>query len=232
MQAVILAAGKGTRLAPLTDTTPKPLIKLHGKALIDHVIEGLPSIVDDIIVITGHHGDKLERHLDAHIRSGVRCVSQGDMSGTYGALKSATTLLSGDFLVINGDDIQSAEELEEVCRQRRVFCVSSKIMQGYHSIETDTAGMVVGMHPQTPDQIEKGAMIATGTYMLDMGFFDLVPQQMKNGEYGIPHTLLAAKAIYPMKTFEVREWRPINTHDDLEQAGKEMPRKPPAADLH
>ena len=59
MQCVILAAGKGTRLRPLTESCPKPLVKVCGKTLLDHIVEALPSAVDELIMVTGY--------LEAHI---------------------------------------------------------------------------------------------------------------------------------------------------------------------
>ena len=54
MKCVILAAGKGTRLRPLTEDTPKPLIKVSGKTLLDRIVESLPSAVDELIIVTGY----------------------------------------------------------------------------------------------------------------------------------------------------------------------------------
>ncbi len=62
MQCVILAAGKGTRLRPLTDNTPKPLVPVAGKPLIDHTIDALPSAIDELILVVGYLGDQLRAH--------------------------------------------------------------------------------------------------------------------------------------------------------------------------
>ena len=62
--AMVLAAGRGTRLAPLTDTVPKPLTEVDGKALIDHILERLIAVgVKRVVVNTFHLGEQIEAHL-------------------------------------------------------------------------------------------------------------------------------------------------------------------------
>lgn len=63
MKGVILAAGKGTRLRPLTETTPKPLLLLNGKPMLDYVLEGYRAAdVRDIIIVTGYLAEQIEAH--------------------------------------------------------------------------------------------------------------------------------------------------------------------------
>jgi len=62
MQCVILAAGKGTRLRPLTENCPKPLVEVGGKTLLDHIVGALPSSVDELIIVTGYLGEMIEAY--------------------------------------------------------------------------------------------------------------------------------------------------------------------------
>lgn len=63
-QAMVLAAGLGTRMRPITDTTPKPLVKIGGKAMIDYALDALREAgVTTVVVNVHHHADKMERHL-------------------------------------------------------------------------------------------------------------------------------------------------------------------------
>ena len=63
MQCVILAAGKGTRLRPLTENTPKPLVKVAGRPLLDHIVEVLPSAVKELVIVTGYLEEQMEMNI-------------------------------------------------------------------------------------------------------------------------------------------------------------------------
>lgn len=108
-KAMVLAAGMGTRMRPLTETIPKPLVEVAGHPLIDHVLDRLEAAeVREAVVNVHHHADLLEAHLATrtapphlHIRD-----ERGLLLDTGGGVKNALPLL-GDapFLVINSDTI-------------------------------------------------------------------------------------------------------------------------------
>ncbi|MEM6780859.1 MAG: nucleotidyltransferase family protein [Pseudomonadota bacterium] len=103
--AFILAAGKGTRMQPLTDTIPKPMVPLSGKPLIDHTIDAL--VRDDVrqIVVNLHHfGNKLENHLSARSDAKIIFSKESTLMDTGGGVRKAARKLGDDpFYIINGD---------------------------------------------------------------------------------------------------------------------------------
>ncbi len=108
MKAMILAAGRGERMRPLTDHTPKPLLPVAGKALIEHTINQLISAgFDDIIINHAHLGQHIEDHLGDGQQYGANiCYSpEGEQAlETAGGIINALPLLGNDiFLVVNGD---------------------------------------------------------------------------------------------------------------------------------
>lgn len=108
MKAMILAAGLGTRLRPLTDTLPKPLIEAGGKSLIGWHLEKLAALgVRDIVINHAWLGDVLEEKLGDGAAFGVRIVySREGMPPleTAGGIRHALPLLGGEpFLLVNGD---------------------------------------------------------------------------------------------------------------------------------
>ncbi len=107
MKAMILAAGRGERMRPLTDHTPKPLLPVGGKPLIVWHLERLASAgFHDIVINHAHLGDRIEAALGDGSRFGVRIrySSEGEALETAGGIAYALPLL-GDapFLVVNGD---------------------------------------------------------------------------------------------------------------------------------
>ncbi|HUP91077.1 MAG TPA: nucleotidyltransferase family protein [Solimonas sp.] len=109
MKAMILAAGRGERMRPLTDATPKPLIEVRGRALIDHHVEALVAAgVSDFVVNTGWLGEKVRAHLGDGSRYGavrVQCTEEGwPALETGGGICQALALLGeAPFIVVNGD---------------------------------------------------------------------------------------------------------------------------------
>lgn len=108
MRAMILAAGRGERLRPLTDSTPKPLVELGGRPLLAHHLEALAAAgFREIVINQGHLGDQLPAALGDGSRWGVRIHysdEQPEALETGGGVFQALPLLGrGPFAVINGD---------------------------------------------------------------------------------------------------------------------------------
>lgn len=107
MKAMILAAGRGERMRPLTDTVPKPLLEAGGKRLIEYHLENLAQAgFCDIVINHAHLGEQLETALGDGSRYGVRIrySAEGSALETGGGIFNALPLLGDDaFLVVNGD---------------------------------------------------------------------------------------------------------------------------------
>lgn len=107
MKAMILAAGRGERMRPLTDKTPKPLLKVAGKALIEHHIEALVKAgISDLVINHAWLGSQLEQYLGDGRKYGakIQYSDEGTALETGGGIYKALELLGNNrFLVINGD---------------------------------------------------------------------------------------------------------------------------------
>ena len=107
MKAMILAAGRGTRLAPLTDTTPKPMLPLNGRPLIEWQVEALARCgVESLVINLYHLGEQIERHLSDGARYGLTITysHEGEALETGGGIVNALPLLGDDpFWLLNGD---------------------------------------------------------------------------------------------------------------------------------
>jgi MurNAc alpha-1-phosphate uridylyltransferase len=105
-RAMVLAAGLGKRMLPISATTPKPLVEVGGKALIDHCLDGLAEAGVELAVVNVHHlADRIEAHLAG--RRAPRIVisdERGRLLETGGGIKRALPLLGDDpFLLRNSD---------------------------------------------------------------------------------------------------------------------------------
>lgn len=107
MKAMILAAGRGERMRPLTDHTPKPLLRVAGRTLIEYHMAALAAAgFDEIVINHAHLGTQIERALGDGSRYGVRISysAEGEALETGGGILRALPLLGpSPFLVVNGD---------------------------------------------------------------------------------------------------------------------------------
>ena len=102
--AMVLAAGRGERMRPLTDTLPKPLIEVAGRSMLDRILDRLQEHGVRNVVINVHHlGEQIARHVGpgrAHI------VREDRLLETGGSVRNALPLLGNDpFFVVNGDGL-------------------------------------------------------------------------------------------------------------------------------
>lgn len=107
--AMVMAAGLGKRMRPLTATRPKPLVRVAGKALIDHSLDRIEAAGIGHVVVNVHYlADALEAHLAKHKRKFTIAVSdeRGLLLETGGGMVKALPLLTGDpILIVNSDNI-------------------------------------------------------------------------------------------------------------------------------
>ena len=150
----------------------------------------------------------------------INYVDQISVKGTFGALLSAKDLIEKKerFLVLSGDDIYDKKELSEYLNHPRAFGLQKMCMPGYHSIHLDEDDLVEGFYPQTDDEKENGALVATGAYVTDADIFNHPGVMLRDGEYGLPQTLLAQKTKYPINGIVTKKWIPINSFDDIKKA--------------
>ena len=104
-KAMVLAAGLGTRLRPLTETRPKPLVEINGRALIDHVLDRLDAAgIKEAVVNTHHLADQVEKHLEGRSSPKIRLSPEKELLETGGGVAKALAMLgSQPFFVVNVD---------------------------------------------------------------------------------------------------------------------------------
>jgi len=113
MKAIILAAWEGTRLKPITNTTPKPLIKIVWKTIIEHNLESIYKDVDEIIIVVKYLKEKFPEILwDNYKWTKITYITQADEKGTAAAIKNIN--ISWDFILLNWDSIFDKWDLEKI----------------------------------------------------------------------------------------------------------------------
>jgi NDP-sugar pyrophosphorylase family protein len=188
MRAMILAAGYGTRLWPLTVDRAKPAIPFMGRPLVGYMAEYLSRYgFRDIVVNLHHRPESVRGALGDGSRFGVRLhyVEEPEILGTSGALDNARHLLEGDaFVVANGKlatDIDLTAALET---HRRAGALATLVLRRNtererYSIVEVSGGQVVGFGGFPPSDKageEEAPLMFTGIQVLDSRVFDLIPR--------------------------------------------------------
>ncbi len=114
--AVVLAAGEGTRLRPLTRNRPKPMLPAANRPILEHVLDALVDAgLKEIVIVVGYRRERVQEHFGPEYRGvPLRYVIQGKQLGSGHALLQAREAVSGPVLVVNGDRLIEAGAVVEV----------------------------------------------------------------------------------------------------------------------
>lgn len=227
MKLVILAAGKGTRLYPLTKDVPKALVPIKDKKLIDYVLSPFLSSISEIIfIINDGLGFKIEEYItDNYHDKKVKYVIQTteDLKGTMIALEKAKNLLQNEerFCVCNCDDLFNEQEIQKAIESGKVgIGISKSVMPwNYLGIRFNEKSLQVEgfeRHTNEADLVED--YFSNGFHILTPEIFSFKKELAGKDEYGLPQTLFANLDKLPLHAFLFKNWQPVNSLEDLEMA--------------
>jgi glucose-1-phosphate thymidylyltransferase len=155
MRVIVPLAGKGTRLLPLTKHVPKPLVRVAGRPVMDYVMDTVAGFdVEELLVITGHLKEDVERYIRTQYRTPARFVEQRTLDGTAGAINLARPWVDGPVLIIFVDTLFDAD-LELIRTTDADGILWAKEVEDYQRfgvIVTDAAGYMRSIveKPDTP----------------------------------------------------------------------------------
>lgn len=214
MDAIILAAGLGTRLRPYTLTTPKPLLPIHGRPILDWTFGALPAVVDRVVVVIHYLPEQVTAYLQQqkHFKEWAT-VFQEKPRGTGDAARSCREHLRSDScLVLNGDDLYGAADLAELSQWPAGLLT--------HEVEEPRKFGIAFPKPDgTLDRlVEKppldGRQLANaGAYIFPRNIFDEELQLSARGEYEITDYVSMLTLRQPVRVVRANTWLPIGTEE-------------------
>jgi len=201
MKAVVMTAGQGTRLKPLTASRTKGMIPIGGQPILEHILKALIEAgITEVIMVVGYHRERIMRHFGdgTHMGVSVTYVEQEKLLGTAHALEMAREQLDEEFLVLAGDNLLGADGIRKLMEpmegewDARLLITRSENPSKYGvvGIEGDRLVRIVEKPKVSGDLLSTGMpsifslalwdhkepsisnLISTGTYRFKMGVFE------------------------------------------------------------
>lgn len=239
MQAVILAAGRGVRMRPLTYDVPKPMIKVAGKNLLEHKMDVLPESIDEVIIIVGYLGEQIKDYFGGEYRGKkITYVRQDELLGTGKALWLARDLIKGKFVSMMGDDIYTRADI--------AACLASDWALLAKRVIGPTRGgrIVLDKDGRLQDVIE-GEHNHGGEHLMTIGLYVLQPEifnynlvklpsrpansqgsQAGGDEWGLPQTIALAARDFDIKIIPATFWEQLTDVSDVQRVEKILAQRP------
>lgn len=198
MQAVILTAGEGTRMRPLTLTRPKTMLPIAGKPILQYNIEALrENGIKDILMITGYHESKVKEYFNngENFNVNIRYHTQKEQLGTANAIKYAQEHVEDHFIVLNGDIITEPATIKDLLSHYKKADTTIILREvedpsqfGVVKLEGDNVKDIIEKPPA--NKIPSN-LINTGIYLFNHKIFHYIERTKKSprGEYEITDSI-------------------------------------------
>lgn len=225
MEVIILASGRGTRMAPLTDDTPKPMLTVLGKNLIEWKLEALPKEITKIILVVGYKKEVVQNYFGQSWRNiPIVYVEQEVLNGTGGATALCEPHIKDKALILMGDDIYEEGDLAKLVAHDHAILAYDEGEVGLTKkgqvIEKD--GYLVGLNEGSLQTAISSTLINTGAYVISKKYFSYPLARVSATEYGLPHTLVSLAQDIPVAVLLASAWIQITTPECLDKAAKEL----------
>lgn len=210
MQAVILCAGRGTRMGDLTNNTPKPMLKIGNKNLIEHKLDILPEEIKEIILVIGYKGEVIKSYFgDSYNNIPIKYIHMDVLSGTASAIWWCKNILKDRFLVLMGDDLYGEIDILNLLEHELSIGV-------FETDEHNEKHMVCQDHSNNFTYLGYGRNVCVGAYVLDRKFFNYKLVKLeKSDEFGLPQTLQQATKDMSIKVVPLSFWHQVSRESDL-----------------
>ncbi|MQP52068.1 nucleotidyltransferase family protein [Flavobacterium sp. LMO9] len=221
VDAVIMAGGRGQRLQPLTDTTPKPLLKVGGKAIMEHNVDRLALYgIDDFWFSVNYLGEQIESHFGNgnHNNIHIDYVWEDEPLGTIGAVSKITNF-SHDYVLVMNSDLLTNLDYEhfylDFIHQDADFSVVTipyTISVPYAVLETENDQIKSFKEKPTYTYYSNG-----GIYLMKKSVLDFLPKEAHFNATDLMEKLIKENkkvVSYPLLGY----WLDIGKHEDFEKA--------------
>jgi len=210
MQTVILTAGEGTRMRPLSDNTPKPMLPVADRPLVAHTVDAaVEAGASELVLVVGYEADDVRSYFGGQYRGvEVTYAVQQQQRGTADAVRAAREYLDGPFAVLNGDNLYDAPSVAELFDSGpaiATFEVADPSNYGVVSVDSGVVTDIVEKPADPPTSLANtGAYVFPGeaTAWLDVS-------ESERGEHEITDVVASVIAEYEVTPVELDRWMDV-----------------------
>jgi len=227
LKAVILAAGEGTRMRPLTYTRPKVMLPIANKPILEHLlIEAKKAGISEFIFIVGYHQERVRDYCGNGEKWGVKieyCTQRAQL-GTADAVRTVADLTDGNFLMMNGDAIVHYEDISKLTKKKGNVMSVMEVEDARNLGAVELSGRkVLRIYEKTEKPPVNTANV--GLYRFTPEVFDAISQTVKSprGEYEITDSLqLMINRGIPVSYQKISWWLDLSYPWDLLSANEAL----------
>ena len=232
MKALILAAGFGTRLSPVTDIIPKPLIPVLNRPVIEYNINFLKHYgIKDIFINLHHNGEKIEKYLGNRKKYGVRIryMKEKEILGTGGAIGNLRGAVDSPFMVINSDtifdfDLDEMINSHDKSKSRVTLGVISSSHKDPRAVLTvdENSKIVRMLDASFSKTVPEGNAIFTGIHIIDPSILEYIPENIFTSITGYVYRRMVQQQEHINAVFIDGKWWDMGTPDDYLECNFEL----------
>ena len=176
MECVVLAAGEGKRMRPLTAKRPKVMLPLANRPMMEHlVLAARDAGITDFVFVVGYGEREIRKYFGDGAAWGIHIAyaAQRHQHGTADAVRSARDLVTGPFLLLNGDMILKTGDIVNLCsKQAPCMGISTTDHPGDYGVVLEEGGIITSLEEKSKQP--KSNLINAGAYLFSQDIFDLI----------------------------------------------------------
>ncbi|MDD5127557.1 MAG: sugar phosphate nucleotidyltransferase [Dehalococcoidales bacterium] len=227
MKAVVLAAGEGNRMRPLTYTRPKVMLPIANKPILEHLLTEVSAAgIEEFIFVVGYCDEQVRQYFGDGSKWGVSIgyCNQRKQMGSADAVRSLEGLVEGNFLVLNGDIIVKQEDIRRLAAHHRntVSIIEVADTRGLGIVQMEE-GKVIEIYEKVENPPSR--MANAGLYLFTPDIFAAIQKTPKSprGEYEITDSLrLLMQAGQEIQSNQIRQWLDLSYPWDLLEANERL----------
>ncbi|MDF9745199.1 bifunctional sugar-1-phosphate nucleotidylyltransferase/acetyltransferase [Natrinema salsiterrestre] len=224
MKAVVLAAGQGTRMRPLSESVPKPMLPVADRPLVAHTVDAaITAGADEIVLVIGYEGETVRDYFGSEYRgTPVSYAVQDEQTGTADAVNAARAHLDGPFAVLNGDNLYDQAAIDRLFEACPAVCaIEVDEPSNYGVLSTDESGgdYVTGIVEKPAEPPTNLANAGAYAFPAEAREWLEVPAS-ERGEHEITDVVARVIEAYEMTPVTLERWLDVGRPWELLEANE------------